>query len=531
MQILASKREHIALMLILILALALRLHGIDWGLPSESHPHYTYHPDEWISGIWATQLYSGTILDVHFEYGGTLYMSFLYACFKISTLFSDFIPGHNSFAKYILFTRVTLVAVSLLSVYLIYAVGLKLYNRQFALLAALLLAVTPAHVIWTQRVRVDELACLLALLIFYLSITVFQQRTVPLRYWAFIGIIVGASIALRAPFVLFSATPFIALFLSPIKLSTWYSGISLKLVSIYAASVILAYICFSPHSLLYLDHFINGLLLQKKYQSTVFVDSVGLGPIWWQFQRYMLPQALGWPFYILFLSALIGLLRIRDSRCLFIAFSALPYLLLTAVGTWVVVRYTIPLLPFIILICVAFLHHLQSIPKFKKFVLPGTALLVTLTISFLLPYQSLHTEENIRDSIGRWMAEELPSDAKVLTLRSYGNDMTYEPIIPKTMHHEFVRHPKRMQCDYCYRNWIYEYVIISDPLLHNLDRLKSQYPHAEMIQYYKWIKDTHELVKEFDVSPTWFGINIQAMYNSNDLNFVSPTYRIYRRLN
>ena len=34
------------LVFIMAIALLLRLYGIDWGLPSVTHPEYSYHPDE-----------------------------------------------------------------------------------------------------------------------------------------------------------------------------------------------------------------------------------------------------------------------------------------------------------------------------------------------------------------------------------------------------------------------------------------------------------------------------------------------------
>ncbi|MFV2057734.1 MAG: ArnT family glycosyltransferase, partial [Thiohalomonadales bacterium] len=489
----------------------------------------SYHPDEWIVTIWATQLYAGTILDSQFEYGGTLYLSFIYFGIKISTFISDFLPGYNAFANGLIVTRGLLVVVSLLTVYLTYAIGDKLYNRYTGLLAALFLSVTPGHVIWAQRVRVDELAAFMATLIFYLSIKVYQQHSLSRRYWALLGVCVGAAIALRAPLLLFAAAPVIAWWLSAAKTSELFSKDHLKCLSIYTISIIFAYFSFSPHSLLYFDHFINGLLLQQKYQSIVFVESVGLGPIGWQYIRYMLPQALGWPFYLLMLSALIWLLRYREKRALFVALTALPYLLLTAVGSWVVVRYTIPLLPFIALLCAAFIYFLQSNTGFKKGVIPAGVTVVVVTLSFLLPYQELHTRKNVREEVHDWMSKNIAPGSSVLTLRPFKKDVFSEPIIPVSLKRGFVKYPEQMQCDRCYEAWIYDYIVVSDPLLGNIERLQSDYPHAEMIKFYSWLKSSHELVKEFADSPYWFGINIQGMYSAHDLNYVSPNYRLYRK--
>jgi len=523
------KANHIALLLILGLAFVLRMNGILWGLPSEYHPQHSYHPDEWVAILWATQLYSGMVLDAHFGYGGTLYISFIQVCLKLSSLLTDWLPGYNAFANSILVTRFVLLVVSLLSIFLLYVIASKLYNPRSGLLAALILSVTPAHVIWAQRVRVDELASLMVLLIFYLAVCVYQQRTVAVRFWLLAGVSVGAATALRAPLLLFAVAPIIGLVLSQPNIKDIRYKTFFKPVSVYLLSILLAYIGFSPYSLLYFDNLIGGLALQRQYQSSLFVEAVGLGPVWWQYLRYMLPQALGWPVFLLFIVATIWVARFRDKRVELIFYSMLPSLIVTALVSWVVVRYTIPLLPFLILIIIAFLHNLHAIAQVRKIVLPGVILLLVLTLSFLLPFQSLNASKNIRDEIHDWMSTAISPGATVLTLRSYSNDVFFEPNIPKGINRVFVRYPLKMQCDQCYQFWNYDYLILSDPLLTNIERLKADYPQPEMWDFYTWLRQSHELVKEFDRNPRWFGVDIQGMYSAHDMNYSSPAYRIYRK--
>jgi len=61
------------------------------------------------------------------------------------------------------------------TIYLLYKLGEKLFNKQIGLIAALLLVVTPVHVFYSHTVKTDTLAALLSLLCIYFSFDILRD--------------------------------------------------------------------------------------------------------------------------------------------------------------------------------------------------------------------------------------------------------------------------------------------------------------------------------------------------------------------
>ncbi len=175
-----------------LFALALRVFGLDWGLPSPQNVH-SYHPDE-ITVIAPTllmNLFRGEMNPHFFNYGSL----FLYAVY-FARLFAEgygwldmlplsraFAGGYGwlsvasspmalqEFAKLHLLARWLSVACGVATVAVVFLWARKAYGRGAAFIAALLFSVFPMHVQHSHFATVDVPLTLLTTLTLYLAAT------------------------------------------------------------------------------------------------------------------------------------------------------------------------------------------------------------------------------------------------------------------------------------------------------------------------------------------------------------------------
>ena len=204
------RTRRLALLAILLLALALRLHNIGFGLPS------LYDPDEPIFMLKALELLAnGTLNPKWFGHPGTTTI-YLLALIDVSVVSSGLATGawHSvgEFTKAVfadpslLFipARVAMAIIGVLSVWLTYLVGRRLHGTAAGLIAAALLAINGVHIAWSQVIRTDIHAS-----VFMLATLLFAIRIVEhgkLRDYIFAGLFAGFAVATKWP----SATVFIA---------------------------------------------------------------------------------------------------------------------------------------------------------------------------------------------------------------------------------------------------------------------------------------------------------------------------------
>lgn len=244
-----------------LLALALRLYGIEWGLPSDRHPNYSYHPDELPSLIWAAWLGQGKIISKHFMYGGTLYFTILDSLLFFTDFISGLFGGSNALAHAVLLGRCFMTGVAVLTIVMVYESGRRLFGKRAGLLAAILLSVSPASIVSAQQVRVDALAALGPLLILFLAARIPDaEGSRRLKAIILCGLAVGAATALRVPLVLCLVMPVAGFLPSTDTVRVWRSAVGplLKQSVWLVGSALVGYLIASPHSFFYFAAFLNG---------------------------------------------------------------------------------------------------------------------------------------------------------------------------------------------------------------------------------------------------------------------------------
>jgi hypothetical protein len=524
---------HALLVLALAAGLALRLYGIHWGLPDASHPLHSYHPDEALHLFAAEWLASGTIFPKHFMYGGTFYFALLNAFSHIAEMLQNVLGGGNLLADTILLGRYVLVGVALITIVLTYHVGRLLFDRSVGALAALFLAIAPAHVVWAQRLRPDEIATFLTVVILYLSVKILQSKPDNLRYCAYVGLVLGAAISLRFPSGVFASVPLAALLLACNEMSTircLLHSLFNRKTAVMGLCASAAYVLASPQILMYPEIFIAGLEVQWGYQSSPFPDAVGMGPGFYQYGWLMLHQALGYALYGL---ALLGVLYASFKRTaadwLLLA-AIVPYLVLTSFTSWVVVRYTLPLVPLLVVLAARVAHLGLSLRLPHR--VAGYAM-IALVVGWTLlgdaAYLRLEAGKNVRELATEWIDQHVPHGSSIVAVKTYLEDDFFNPVIPK--HYAYHNFPlvERGDGARLFREQRYDYLILHEYLYKNMERLGSRHPSAQARAFHQaLLVSRYRLIKEFKQPVTFFGIDFSNSFSSNDYTIVNPGIRVYQ---
>lgn len=525
----------VGLMLILVIAFFLRVYGIDWGLPSATHPEYSYHPDELLTLTLAKLLVLGKILDKHFIYGGTLYFTILNACIFFGEKFSAILGGVNELANGILVGRYFLVFVALLTVLLVYECGSQIGNdRRTGIISAFLLAIVPAHVAWAQQVRPDEIAALFTAIVLLLSIKIIGSRDgVSLKYFVYSGLAVGAAASLRLPLVIFIIAPLTASWLTRDKAGFWE-----KLLSMFdrqtGALIICAVVAFavtSPHVFLYPEHFVGGLLEQWRYQSSSFPDAVGRGPGIYQYGWLMLHQALG---YALYAAAILGVMLAfhrRTKADVLLLAAVIPYFFVMTLTSWIVVRYTLPILPVLVVLAARLaVHAADSYPRYRMAVSALLLVAAAWTLSADVAYLKIEAGKDIRDVAAEWISENIPVGSAVLTVKTYREDYYFNPVISKKFRHQIFYLSERSDSRALFREPKFDYLILNEYLYKNMERLGNHHPSRQTRVFYDSLANSrYKLIKEFKYPIRFLGMDFSTSFSSYDYTIINPGIRIYAR--
>ncbi len=519
----------LAVVLVLLLAAALRLPGLHWWLPDAQHPGYSGHPDE--TGVFAYARYMalGQLIPMQFIYGGTLYFSLLNAF----DYYGRLLGGTNELANTILVGRYCFTACSLLTVVLTWRIGARLFNPVTGLLAALFLALSPAHAFLAQSIRPDEFSALMGLLLVWMGVLILQGQPARDRmYFTATGLLLGLTVALRFPFVVFGAAPVVA-YLARERNAGWRGSLGALLrwrLPLLVAAAALAYALASPYSLLRPDLLQAGLQVQKGYQTGSFADAVDRGPGIYQYGWLTLQQALGIPLHLLALAGvLLAMTRWSAARLLLLA-PALAYFIPITLINWVVVRYTVPLLPLLSLLAADALVSCTGPGPIRQRLAAGVAAgLVAWTLLGDIAFLRIQTGRNSRQVATDWIEANIPKGASIVEVQQYIPDVFLNPPIPAAYRHfTFVlgAGTEDLLLD---DSADHDYIVVNSDTYRNMDRLgvRNQQNGAPALQR---ILDSghYQIAAQIALPVRLLGIDYSTQFTSHDFNIINPGERIYR---
>lgn len=387
------------LLLVCILGAFLRFYKLDWGQGIFTHP------DEYHIVISVNQLSFPNQMHPHFFSYGT---GVIYPFFFAKEILQNVIPNVNVF----LLGRVFSALFSTLTILIIYFLAKSFLKREWALLAAILTAVTPGLIQQAHFATPES-----TLTFFLLSTLLFTLRFVKngnIVFLSVASVFLGLAMGVKITALLL----FPALILG-ILMTLWSKKD--RMIGALVLSPLLTFVTFivtSPY--VFLDY--PAWRSSMNYESSVatgklvvfytrqFIDTT---PILFQFEK-ILPFALGLGMFLAGMGGLIFLLiqsitrRKKEDILLLLAFLFLfiPHAFLFARWT----RFLAPTFPFFALFTTLFLAWIAKKSNAVTALIGGIVL--GTTILWMLAFLSIYLRSDIRMEASQWLESTAkPGDA------------------------------------------------------------------------------------------------------------------------
>lgn len=417
----SAGRWYLAMAAILLIGLVLRLWGVGFGLPALNDP------DELMFELGAFHLLDGPTLNPGWFGHPATTTIYLLALIDIGVFATGFVLGHFASpaafgaaiwvnpAWVILPGRVAMALFGTWAIWLTWRLACALMDRRAAMMAALLVAVSPLLVTWSQVVRSDVMATCFMLLCLLACTRILrgQGRYAPLIacFW------LACAIATKWPMAIAGSAVATALIAAARREGTKLPRLALRLSA--SAGVTLAFlVLISPF--LVLDHAKVLLDLQGEAQVR-HLGATGGGLLynaWWYLSEAITP---GIGICALALACL-GALRLGKNRDL--AILAIPplliYMMVICVQNLVWTRWCIPIIPLLCLLAAYGFSEVCTFIERRAGVLASAVAAVVLAAIMVTPLvaadraNALMRLDDTRQQASRWAEAHIAPGSTVL---------------------------------------------------------------------------------------------------------------------
>ncbi len=441
------KRKCLVLFTILIFAFIIRLSLINFGLPSKNLALTTYNPDEAIT-FYSIEKWQPKKLYFHpydgFFWGGfhlypvalSLGIAKVLGCIKVGNR-EFYINNLTESDKLYLVARILMVLLGVSSTLVLFLILRLSYNEFTGIIAAGLLAITPAHVFNSIYVRPDIMMLFFGLLAMYFSVKI--MKTKKTKYYILACICVGFATGTKLSGAVYGIAVILAHFLSndDKKLQIKEKLFDFRLYSI-PFFCLLGFIISSPYVVIdfnfssesFLSYLLKNFGLAKQPMDLGQFVLFGSGPL--SYFRYYLPYGLG---KVMVYTSILGIILIiynvvkeKNKFDIFFLISGLIVLFVISSTKNQAVWYTFPVMPFVVIYVVRGIELLFDIPLFSSFSKWGlkgilsTGLFMVIfgyTFVYTISYWKLYTGKNVREECSEWILKNIPKGSKVAIARSY----------------------------------------------------------------------------------------------------------------
>ncbi|MCE5322759.1 glycosyltransferase family 39 protein [bacterium] len=538
-------RTLLPLACIIILAAALRLIGLRWGLPNELHS-YSYHPDEFLILGAALFVYLNRSLDPKLYNYPSLY---IYLCtIAIAIAFRYGLSGSLD-APYLAARTVTVI-IAICAVVATYWAGREFFGKAQGLIAALILAVAPLHVQHSHFATVDVPSTLFIALALGYAALVYRRGDWRDYLWA--GVMTGLAAGTRYNAVLVILSVITAHFLrAKLNRSSILSG------RLWASigCMIAAFVVSTPGCILHTNEFIHGLTYEMKHVSSghgLVFAATGNGFIY-TFTSSLV-SGLGPLLALIFLFAVIAALVKRDRQTLIILAFVIPYYVLISLSQVRFARYTLPLYPAIAILCAWVMCRWWNWLRGKPMLTIGGwiwAVLcfcaITFAFFFSIILDTLFVMQAPQDCAAKWIFKNVPRHASIGMIDP---PWFYSPPLSKDF--GFGTLPQRMEAinntpykivvfskydkpDKWWSNDAPDWVIVSEYEIRDALRLHNNrnLTPDQKAQVNRILADLKMIDDHYVMRRVYGGIlDGMDLYTENlphDMRYVSPQIKIYER--
>ncbi len=413
-----------SIFLILLLGSVLRLSVIDWGLPTP-YPFqpWPFHPDEEAGFITTLRAAEAPFAFQTSQYVHTKGAGFFYTGAAVLHL-SKWL-GINDITvkeyystperrKIYLTLRLMVCAFSIGSIFLVFLIGERLFNRDVGLVAALLLALSPISIIDSHYVKTDTASGFMILLCLWLTVKIPQgQRFLWLSFFA-----AGAAGAFK--YTAFSAIvfPFAYLWLFGDRSSI------LKKIPAGIACITIGFICFFPSILIEPDLLLPGFKTELFRKITQAEDASQ--PLLMILQ-YPYRLAMGTGIVAVVIAGLAILLHIikPGKQAMLLLAWLIPYMLVISSSLVPLLRYSVAATPIAALLIASILTHpyIQSLGTKAQH---ATRILIAITALHLLLVSYTHIktmlDKDPRLQAAKWISQNIAPGTVVALTPSHVDD-------------------------------------------------------------------------------------------------------------
>jgi 4-amino-4-deoxy-L-arabinose transferase-like glycosyltransferase len=400
-----------------VIGLALRVWSASYGLPD------LYHPDEPRIVERAVRFYQGDLNPRFFNWP-SLYMYVMAGVYGLvfGVSSADGVTGAfgRDPALFYLVGRLVTALFGAATLVVLCLAGRIAYGRAVAILAAGFLTVNLLHVRDSHWVTTDvPLTFLITLATYY-----------ALRYWrdgrlthaTAAGLITGLAASMKYP----GGLAFLGLLVAhAARRSGWppwrrVAGRDTLTAAGFAAG---GFVLGTPFALLTPVAFVRGVLDELREVNTVQFGNEADAPGYLFHLAYSLPEAMGWPLYLLALAGLAWALAVRGTRELVILAFAVPYLLVIVTWSSHFERYAIPLLPHFTLLAALALVRGMGWLSARARLAPGpwpaialasaAAVLLAPALGRVIAYHRLLAQPDTRELGASWIERQVPPGARI----------------------------------------------------------------------------------------------------------------------
>ncbi len=559
----------IRIIVILAAAAALRIWGLDWALPDSRH-YASYHPDEAVilNAAMNVSMIAGNFDPGFYNYG-SLYIFIVNLGITIGmlsgaiNLSGDPFAQIGEFAKLYLTGRILAVTLGILTVYLVYALGRRLYGKPVGLLAGAFMAVAPLHVMHSKFMAVDVPAT------FFVVFSLLYAARIPdsnrLRNYILAGLFAGFAAATKynAGLVLLSL---LAVHVASAKGRPILQAFHPKMLA-GIVSAATGFLIGCPGVLLNTQAFVRDFRYEMLHVSTghgLLFEKTGSGFLY-HLTHSLLP-GLG---PALLLLGMIGLLYalLRRSTGNGVARTILPWRCQTpmpraAAGDWMLIvfaaayyaligmadvrfaRYVMPLIPMIALLAARLLiESEQALAGRSKFAAVTLGLIAMLALGYTAVYatalDTLFAFRDTRDQAAAWIKANIPQG------NSIGLPTTpwfYTP--PLSPEFGLLSPSERTEAaeeaDYytfvfdTHREWNAQVLDEADPEY----VIMSQFEYDDRLRvgdldykaYMSLVDEQYRIEKRFVRRPALYGVPFPMQWKlPHDMSYASPDTLVYAR--
>ena len=544
----------ITLIFIIILGTFLRLYGIKWGLTTDRYFHgHSYHPDEQLvleslRGMNPSKLdfkprgvtmwSKGTL--VVYTTGIAIKLGSILNLLEYKNDYSFYKENPLELAKLYLAGRLVSVLFGILSIVLLFIITKKYFNQSTGLLTSFIFAIVPVHVVNCHYLSTDAMMCFWVLIVFFLSLKILESDKIVLYILS--GLFVGISAATKYNSSITLILPISAHIIKEIDKRNFNFFRLFKInILITICSALLGFIIVNPYSIISFSDFKNGLLFSADVLTRPMVtpDTFPNQPTILFYITNALIFGTGPLLFMLFIAGIIYSLVRLDKKQLIIFIWLLVWLIILSQTNWKLLRWTIPMIPFLCILSAKLIIDILNIAKrtYKILTIVIVIFIFVNTILYSFAYVKLMSEKDVRDISSEWIEKNIPANSKIgLPVLTFAWDAGIlqmlcwynktEPFFKNiTLYNlvildESVEKLKLLKPDYIIFSDFYSYPLIIE---------NRRYHEHNKLEFLTAVINYYNLIMKVEKKPKKYGFYPVASFYPHDWRYVCPSIYIYKR--